>query len=211
MNLAATLTPDAPARFARRVAEILAALALLVAAHFRTLGPLTVPLWTRITRASRRLGRLMQRLEAGRLHPRVRNQKGRRGGPRAPSLPREFGWLVHRLRHEAAMATYRFERLFDDPEMAQLLAVCPGAARILRPICHLLAVNAPILRPTRPERPPLAPAAPAQPAPDEPEPVHVETAQTAPKPPRPGPLRVDATQFPWLTARAMTAHFLKPA
>jgi hypothetical protein len=212
MNLAAALAPDAPSRFAARVAFILTALALVVAAHFRTLGPHTVPLWTRITRAAGRIARLMARLEAGRLRPPARNRQGRRGGPPPASLPREYGWLVHRLRHEAAMATYRFERLLDEPETAQILAAAPGVARILRPICRLLAVNAPILRPARPTPPaPAAPPAPGRPAAAEPAPAQAAPDQAAPKPPRRRPLRADATDFPWLTARALTAHFLKPA
>jgi hypothetical protein len=185
-----------PADFARRLALILAPLAALVAARFRLLGPITVPLWTRLTRASRRLARLMVRLESGKPRP---HRPGRRGGPRPPRLPNGHAWLVRALRHEAAAYALQLDALLAEPATQDLLAAAPTAARTLRPICRMLGLDPPALR-----RPPAAiPAPEPEPEPSPPPPP----TQLGPTPPRLAP----APRFTWLTARNLTAHFLKPA
>ena len=87
---------------------------------------------------------------AGRLGGTVGGQAAvrtpRHGGDRPRSseprerLPRGFGWLV-RLVPEAACSGAQLQHLLSEPGMAELLAGTPGAKRVLRPLCRMLAVE----------------------------------------------------------------------
>jgi HAMP domain-containing protein len=131
--------------FGRRFALILASIGALVAARFRFLGPLTVPLWARLSRASQRIARLLAHLEAGTLRPRPPAQPP--ATPRVrPATPRPFAaraWLIRSLGWEAAAYASQLEHLLTDPKTASLLAAVPSAARTLRPLCRLLGITLP--------------------------------------------------------------------
>ena len=170
MNLTATQGID----FARRFELIIGALAVLVAARFRTLGvPHTLLLWGRLKRAIGRINRLIARLAAGRLRPSRSDSRPRPPAlprpptlPRPPDLPRTRIWLVRELGYMAAGYGSQLEALLNDPETAALLAAAPSAGRTLRPLCRMLGVALPafLQLPPRPPRPrPVRPVRPATP------------------------------------------------
>ena len=78
----------------------------------------------------------------------------RTAAPRAPALPRRFGWLVVAGKHEAAGYASQLEHLLAEPEMAALLDAAPQARRILRPLCRALAIALTwTVTPKRPAKP----------------------------------------------------------
>ena len=106
--------------------------------------------------------------------------------PARRRFPRRPGWL-RAVSLDTAAAGSQLQHLLTDPEMAALLAATPALARLLRPLCRMLAVVAPGI--------PAAPARPRAPRPPRP-----------PRPPkwRPG-RRVDlmalvgmGRPFPWV-------------
>jgi hypothetical protein len=115
--------------------------------------------WNRVRVLGERLIALAERARSGRLRaravrrdtsPRPSPQSGEGevhevGGPtRAASvLPREFGW-IRGLVPETAQFAGVLSWLLRDPEMAALVGKTPQAGRILRPLCHLLGVKAPV-------------------------------------------------------------------
>jgi hypothetical protein len=50
---------------------------------------------------------------------------------------------------------YELEKLVEDPELQALVAAAPQLGRVLRPLCHMLAVKLPpwLRLPRRPRRP----------------------------------------------------------
>ncbi len=151
---------SAPANaFLHGLGLILSALAHLTAARFRTLGPITVPLWQRIMRARSRLTRLIAHLAAGRL-PRRDLRRGRPTHPSAPRdrLPTGHAWLIRALGSEAAALAGQLETLLADPATKALLAAAPKALRSLRPLCRMLGLALP--EPEAPEAPSQAMAVP---------------------------------------------------
>ncbi len=76
--------------------------------------------------------------------------------------PGDFGWLVKAARWHAAGFGSQLRTVLAEPEMVALLAACPQAVRVLRPLCRMLAVETSLLRPavTRPEAGTVAVAAP---------------------------------------------------
>jgi hypothetical protein len=157
---------------ARRVALIVAALAALVAHRFLAdprLASLIIPLWTRLTRTARRFDRLMARFAANRL-PKPRPPRPRHQNPgtvRPTPFPTGYGWLLRALPHEAATYAAQLEALLAEPAVAALLAACPAAGRILRPLGRMLALDALAPKRNRPKRSPQAetPRVPPQRAP----------------------------------------------
>jgi hypothetical protein len=152
--LPAELAAAAPG-LSRGLAGILRALAALIARAFlrdpRHVG-LILPLHGYITRTLRRFDRLLARLAAG-------EQRTRPPGPASAAsaaprtscmLPRRRGWLVATLRHEAAGYASQLDHLLSEPAHARLIAATPQAARLLRPLCHLLGIAPDCLRPTSP-------------------------------------------------------------
>lgn len=135
---------DAP-ELARRFALILAGLAALVARRFLRmphLVGLTVRLWTRLGRMARRFERGFARKAAKRAA-----RPGGGGAPRvrAASLPSGRGWLVRELGWEAAGFGCQLEALLADPAMQAALAELPGLGRVMRPLCRMLGVVAPVV------------------------------------------------------------------
>lgn len=127
---------------------------------------IVLPLCTYLTRAGRRFNRAMERLATGTPFPAAR-AGSHRGGPAPAPLPSRHGWLLADLRHEAGHFHQRLATFLAQPDCAALLAACPQAARILRPICHILGLPPGALpqrpRPPRqrrpmPARPPVEPS-----------------------------------------------------
>ena len=58
-----------------------------------------------------------------------------------------FGWLVRAVGYEAAGFGSQLRAVLETPEMVALLAACPEAGRVLRPLCRALAIETEVLRP----------------------------------------------------------------
>ena len=173
----------APSELTQQLDTILASVLLLIAAQFRILGIITVPLWNRISRSRQRLARLLAHIAAGRL-PRIRplGIRPRSDAPRtepngAPAMPipRRLLWLVIKLGYHAAGYGSQLNHLLQTPGVAETLAASPGALRTLRPICRMLGVDLPaaLQLPPRPKKPRSRIPHPKKPHP----------AKSAPEPP----------------------------
>ena len=143
---------------ARRFSAIMAGLAILIARAFLKLprAALIMPLWRYFTHTGRRFDRLTAHIAAGRLPRksspgRVRPPAEPGATPRVAWRPTTSGWLLTDLKHEAAFFRTQLETLLADPGAAQLLATHPAAARLFRPLCHMLALDHP--GPPPPPRP----------------------------------------------------------
>jgi hypothetical protein len=104
----------------------------------------------RLRRLGNRFASLVARVQAGTLRPpRVRpiaaDTDPRQRLPRAPDpFPRKFAWLHRLLLPHAPPFTGQLESLvWNEPSMAALVAAAPQAGRVLRPLCHMLAVQLP--------------------------------------------------------------------
>lgn len=190
---AATPTMGAD-EIARWLDGTLSSLMLLIAAQFRTLGPLTGPVWTHFHRARARLARLLGHLAAGRLprphRPRPHRPRPPATTPRRPPLRprirlphRRRGWLGIALDYNVRSTALQIAALLRRPGVPETLARSPGALRTLRPLCHMLGIVLPpgLALPPRPPRRRPAPPAPA-PAPA---PASVPAPAAAPAPPAP--------------------------
>jgi hypothetical protein len=170
------VTPAAPSP-AERLAGLIDGLCAAVAAHGPR-GLLTLPLllllWSRLRRMALRARRLAMRMHAGAPLATPRPRSPPRGAPSRPyvRLPRGVTWLVRAVPATASgAATLQF--LLDQPDMAEL-AQFPPMRRLLRPLCRMLGVKPP---PIKPPEPPRTAAPLARPG-DRPPPS---------KPPRAGP------------------------
>jgi len=74
--------------------------------------------------------------------------------------PGRFGWLVRAASWQAAGYGCQLEAVLRQPEMVALLAASPQAARVLRPVCRMLAIDPALLRPLLPGE--VAPVAPVR-------------------------------------------------
>ncbi len=160
------------------------------AARDRTTVALAWLVWPYLHRLAVRFAALAARVRAGRV---VARATGRvRAAPvvqrlRLPALPQGFGWLA-RLAPSILPLRSQVCHLLGDPELAALLAAAPQAARILRPLCRMLGIEA------GPGFPPALfglPDPPPDPSPDPPPPLAL--ALPAPQaraatPPAPEPL-----------------------
>ena len=145
--------PDIAARFW----EIVTGLAKLV---HRSLArnpariPIILLVYHRIWSATRRLTTLANALAAGQpthvQRPRPTAKRERKPRPKTLYIPQAKGWLLADLKHEAAYFRLRLEALLEDPAVAELIANTPRAARILRPLCHMLAMAPACLPPRKP-------------------------------------------------------------
>ncbi len=61
--------------------------------------------------------------------------------------PGGFGWLVKAASWQAAGFGCQLRAVLETPEMVALLAACPQAVRMLRPVCRALAIETQVLRP----------------------------------------------------------------
>jgi hypothetical protein len=73
--------------------------------------------------------------------------------------------MLHAMGHHVAVYRNLLEQLLAEPAMAELLAASPGAARIIRPLCHMLGLPPPCKPPGRPSQAQPPPTPEAQPAP----------------------------------------------
>ena len=112
-------------------------------------------LYRRLAGIIGQMERLCQRFQAGRLWRRtvcadVAGRVAADGRVRAvPGLrwPGRFAWLVRAASWQAAGYGSQLRHILVQPEMVELLKVAPQAARILRPVCRMLAIEASVLRP----------------------------------------------------------------
>jgi|GEM_PF-1013706 len=85
--------------------------------------------------------------------------------PHRPSdtyIPRAHAWLLRDLAHHGGLIAQRLETLLTQAETAALLEATPAAAKLLRPLCHILGIKPAALnwpkpkprpRPDRPKKP----------------------------------------------------------
>lgn len=138
------ILPDSAPELARRFAMIMAGLAALVARRFLRmphLMGLTVLLYSRLSRAVRRFHRALTRMPAQARVARVRAERADVARARSMALPSGRGWIVRELGWEAAAFMAQLEALLTEVATRSALDRAPGAARILRPICKMLAVD----------------------------------------------------------------------
>ena len=118
-------------------------------------GVLALLLFRRLGEICGQIERLAARFQAGRLWCRVPGRVvaqrcGSGGGSRAGLAriwPARFGWLLRAAAHHAAVYHGQLRVILERPEMVELLVAAPQAARILRPVCRMLAVETSLLRP----------------------------------------------------------------
>jgi hypothetical protein len=99
--------------------------------------------------------RLVARFQAGRLWRvaarAVGSERsaadGRERAVASVRWPGRFGWLVRLASYHAAGYGCQLRTILGQPEMVELLLAAPQAARILRPLCRMLAVETSLLRP----------------------------------------------------------------
>jgi hypothetical protein len=60
----------------------------------------------------------------------------------AVRLPRRFGWLCQLVPSDAAAYAGQLRVVLAEPGMVALLAACPQAVRVVRPICRMLGIAA---------------------------------------------------------------------
>ena len=116
---------------------------------------LVMLLYRRLGGICENMERLSQRFQAGRLRQvaarRVgteRNAVDRRERVEASvRFPGRFGWLVRLASYHAAGYGCQLREILGQPEMVELLLAAPQAARVLRPLCRMLAVETSLLRP----------------------------------------------------------------
>ena len=185
--------PDGAAPLAVRLAGILLGLIRVIAFRFprTSRAAVALPLCLYISRTGRRLVRAVARAAAP-ARPR-KPRPGRRSGSLPVRLPTRHGWLLHDLRHEAAVWRNQLEALLETDEAKTFLQAVPTAARLLRPLCHMLALKPAILRQPPPPPPPdPAPQAAAEPVAPPPRPL---------QPRRERPCAHLARRWPWVPLR----------
>ena len=140
------------ARFRAILAILRTAVApLAVFEHPRT--AIFILLVKRISRMANRFDALFAKWQAGTL-PKPR--PSRAGQTRKPCqrlrLPGRRAWLLHVTEHvrlAAAVCGGQLQHQFADPDFEKFLQAAPQAGRILRPLCHMLGIDAPqALRPS---------------------------------------------------------------
>ena len=175
MWLIVLVTLTSPSSATDRFALLIEALCASVAAsHARGLaGPVIVLIWGRLRRMAARFAaaaRLPAAYRPAQPRPALSRPRAHDGRPR---LPGGFGWLI-RLSPAAACHGGQLQRLLADPEMAALLAATPRMARVLRPLCRMLAVEPPpglLAPPNRARRPATRADTPGEAATPAPSPI----------------------------------------
>jgi hypothetical protein len=133
-----------------------------------------VQIYYRLNLILQRFIALAERVEAGLVRP-VHPRSARapsiteRPPPQPPDpykqpapFPRDWAWVVRYVPYEASAFGAQLANLFNEPEMATLLARSPGLRRMLRPLMRALAQPPhPALRDPPREAPTAEPAAAA--------------------------------------------------
>jgi len=111
---------------------------------------LALLLYRRLGDICGKIERLAVRFQAGRLVLRAsRKSAGVRVAAKtgARIWPGRFGWLVRAASYQAADYGAQLRHILGQPEMVELLKAAPQAARILRPVCRMLAIETAVLQP----------------------------------------------------------------
>jgi len=116
---------------------------------------LVLLLYRRLGGICGQMERLVARFQAGRIWRRGPRaavagklvSNGRVRAVPAVQLSGRFGWLVWAASYQAAGYGCQLRAILGQPEMVALLMAAPQAARILRPVCRMLAVETSLLRP----------------------------------------------------------------
>ena len=111
---------------------------------------LALLLYRRLGEICGKIERLAVRFQAGRLWRRTPGAKA--SGRNATKIgariwPGRFAWLVRAAGYQAAGYGCQLRHVLQQPEMIELLKASPQAARILRPVCRMLAIETSVLRP----------------------------------------------------------------
>ncbi len=121
--------------------------------------------WAYIGRTARRLENLIARWQTNTL-PQPRAPRIRPAHPQdatkpaklrlSPRLPRGRAWLAITAGYHTRGRASQLNHLIESPDFKDFLAAAPQAARLLRPLCHILGIAPHLALPTRP-RPPRIP------------------------------------------------------
>ena len=114
-------------------------------------------LYRRLGEISGKIEWLVARFQAGRLwrcaHRARADKSGavEAGGPLRAGVariwPGQFAWLVRVAGYQAAGYGSQLRHILEQPEMVEFLKASPQAARILRPVCRMLAIETALLQP----------------------------------------------------------------
>jgi hypothetical protein len=136
-------------------------------------GPVWTLLWFRLERLGNRLTRLYDRWQQGTLpkpRPKTTRPKSAQkptppqipelpapGMPLVespPRLPRGRGWIIRRI-PDSGPSAGALHDLLQQADIRTFIEAAPQAARLLRPLCHALAVDQPawLQLPPRPRKP----------------------------------------------------------
>ena len=111
---------------------------------------LALLLYRRLGEICGKIERLAARFQAGRLWqhaPRTRAGTRHVAKTGARIWPGQFGWLVRAASYQAAGYGCQLRHVLEQPEMIELLKASPQAARLLRPVCRMLAIETSLLQP----------------------------------------------------------------
>jgi len=111
---------------------------------------LALLLYRRIGEVCGKIERLAARFQARRLWqhvPQTRAGVRKAAKTGARIWPGRFAWLVRVAGYQAAGYGCQLRHILEQPEMVALLQATPQAARILRPVCRMLAIETALLRP----------------------------------------------------------------
>lgn len=137
-----------------RTAELAAALLWFIAKLTRQVGwrltghkraDRAIEVQNYLGRGIRRFLRVMARLAAGEV---FRARASRAGAPARERavprlrLPMEYGW-VSRLGEDVRTLAAGIGQNLNRADVSAVVAACPQAQRVLRPVCHLLGIDAP--------------------------------------------------------------------
>ena len=105
--------------------------------------PLQVPIWDRFTKLRKQVEKLLAKLATG-WRPVAAKPRAYAKREMKPvtgvRLPTKFGWLVG-LSQETARYGAFLQDLLSEPETIALVAEVSPLRRLLRPLCHALAVQ----------------------------------------------------------------------
>ena len=133
-------------------------------------APLLMLTYLRVEAMNRRLNRLWDKWRSNTLPKPRQPRPGRvsKPNPNRPKFPAMRGWVFNHVGGRTVEHATCLDRFLQtDPDFARFLAEVPQAGRILRPLCHMLAIDPPaaIKRSPAPRKPrPKKPKPPAPPS-----------------------------------------------
>ncbi len=148
--------PTLPTLFALILTGLRAAIAP-IAARDRARTAILAHLWVRLGHLATRFERLYAQWRAGTL-PTPRPPLPRpitptkTATPERIRLPSAPAWLIRTTR-ETAPAASQLQHFLATADLAEFLAACPQAARLLRPLCRMLGIAPPPPQPPSPPKP----------------------------------------------------------